>query len=320
MVFNIQIKTSLLILFIILFPTVAFSHPPLEANIINLNADIVYRVDELKWSIAGDVSGNNPNVLSELSWDNLQIRQISLHASLDAITYKTALFCPHFSIKGAYGFIYNGNNQDSDYYEDNRTLEYSRTNNSANNGNTLDLSIGVGPKFLLWNNNITLIPMVGYSYHEQNLTLQDGSQTIPAVGPYSGPYSGLDSTYSAEWKGYWLGIDSHYKLNQQITLKLRAEYHQVNYYADANWNLINTFSHPKSFDHHAKGSGNIYEFGIYYKVMNKILISASYTYQKWMTKPGRDRVYLKNGNTIDTMLNSVKLNSSSLHIGLNYQF
>ena len=35
-----------------------------------------FRQDSLDWSIAGDTSGNNPNILSELTWTDLEIFQI----------------------------------------------------------------------------------------------------------------------------------------------------------------------------------------------------------------------------------------------------
>ena len=30
-----------------------------------------YRKDELDWNIAGNINGNNPNILSELTWEDL---------------------------------------------------------------------------------------------------------------------------------------------------------------------------------------------------------------------------------------------------------
>lgn len=308
---------SVLLLFLFLcLPVAALAQPSFNSTEISLNVDTSYRQDQLKWSIAGNTDGSNPNILSELSWDDLRIYQIRLHGSLDVPLKKITLFLPHFSVRGAYGFIQDGNNQDSDYHGDDRTQEYSRTNNSADQGNTLDLSVGAGLRFPLWNNRVFLTPMIGYSYHEQNLTLQDGNQTTPETGPFDG----LDSSYSTRWQGHWFGFEFQYKPTPQITIKGLTESHRADYYAKADWNLIPSFAHPKSFDHHAKGNGLVYELGIEYQFKNNWFFTASGTYQKWKTRTGRDRLYLTNGTTLDTQLNAVNLKSSSLQIGLIYQF
>jgi len=100
-----------------------------------------YRVDDLDWNIAGDINGNNPNILSELEWEGLESFQIK--------TTNKTIFNQLFLLKGslAYGWILNGENQDSDYWGDNRTLEFSRSNNNSDEGNMLDASFGLGWQF-----------------------------------------------------------------------------------------------------------------------------------------------------------------------------
>lgn len=38
----------------------------------SLSLDAGFRSDDLDWSIAGDADGNNPNILSELTWENIK--------------------------------------------------------------------------------------------------------------------------------------------------------------------------------------------------------------------------------------------------------
>jgi hypothetical protein len=40
------------------------------------------RVDKLAWSIAGNAIGTNPNVISELTWRNLEIYQVGATANI----------------------------------------------------------------------------------------------------------------------------------------------------------------------------------------------------------------------------------------------
>ena len=79
-----------------------------------------YRVDDLNWNIAGDINGNNPNIISELTWDDLESYQLKFQGRLvwpNLIALRGSL---------AYGWLFDGKNQDSDYSGDNRTFEYSR--------------------------------------------------------------------------------------------------------------------------------------------------------------------------------------------------
>ena len=93
-----------------------------------------YRVDDLDWSIAGNINGNNPNVLSELTWDDVESYQVKLQGNF--------VWPNIIALKGYvnYGWIFDGDNQDSDYLGDNRTLEFSRSNNSTDDDYVWDNS------------------------------------------------------------------------------------------------------------------------------------------------------------------------------------
>ena len=41
-----------------------------------------YRTDDLDWNIAGDINGNNPNIISELTWDDLESYQLKFQGRL----------------------------------------------------------------------------------------------------------------------------------------------------------------------------------------------------------------------------------------------
>jgi hypothetical protein len=86
----------------------------------NTSLSAGYRIDTLDWSIAGDTTGNNPNVLSELTWDSLNILQIGIESDI-SIGQKVYM---RGNLSG--GYIYSGEVRDSDYAADNRTLEFSR--------------------------------------------------------------------------------------------------------------------------------------------------------------------------------------------------
>jgi len=41
-----------------------------------------YRSDDLDFNIAGDINGNNPNIISELTWEDLESYQVKFQGSL----------------------------------------------------------------------------------------------------------------------------------------------------------------------------------------------------------------------------------------------
>ncbi|MFA5259602.1 MAG: hypothetical protein WC450_00045 [Candidatus Omnitrophota bacterium] len=88
----------------------------------SVNVGYGLRQDDLVWSI-GYPGG--PNILSELTWDDVESIQLKGRADLT--------FYDHFVLDGmyAYGDVYDGTNQDSDYLGDFRTYEFSRSRNDS---------------------------------------------------------------------------------------------------------------------------------------------------------------------------------------------
>jgi hypothetical protein len=281
-----------------------------------LALDAGMREDNLDWSIAGDSSGSNPNILSELTWKNLRSYQVRLTSRMD--------IHDRFRISAALarGLIYEGENQDSDYLGDNRTLEWSRSNNASDDGQVWDFSLGLGPRFDFGLDYFALVPMLGFSYHVQKLTMSDGHQTIPP----NGVFSGLDSTYDTEWQGPWLGISLELNAKQPlwffqgVVFDLTFQYHWVDYEAEADWNLRETFAHPKSFEHKAYGYGMVYGLGATFFLSDRWSLALAFDYSEWETDNGTDRVFFSDGSSGTTQLNRVRWYAKTLSLGIAYHF
>lgn len=284
-----------------------------------------------------------PNVLSELSWDDVFIAQVRGNAKL-LIDLPSSAFSPYMRVTLAYGSIYNGENQDSDYAGNNRSLEFSRSNNNGDQGNVLDASFGLGLQFVKKKAQtgpiFRISPLLGYSYHQQNLRMTDGFQTLsrpdlfPDVQPL-GPFAGLHSTYETEWRGPWLGIDVSLETKKKHIFKASFEHHWATYDAEANWNLRSAFQHPKSFTHKATGKGIIASLGWEFPLRPKWSINANLNYQKWKTQPGTDTIFLSaagiqevfddtgvllSDGIIRQPLNRVNWESQALSLGFQYRF
>jgi hypothetical protein len=275
-----------------------------------------YRLDALDWNIAG--RSNFPNILSELTWSDLRICQVKGRA---------AIGIGSLYIRGSLGLgaILEGANQDSDYAGNDRTLEFSRSNNSGRGGSVFDSEAGVGIRFLSGDGRRGIAPLAGFSYRRQRLKIREGVQTIRVdfttgmVGPL-GPFNGLDSSYDTEWRGPWIGIDLFCNVSGKWRLFGTFEYHRVAYRAEADWNLRADLAHPKSFEHRANGEGFVISIGADYSISGNWSIHSQGELKMWSTNPGTHRFFFRNGSSSETRLNEVAWDSSGVMIGLTYRY
>ncbi|MEZ4485458.1 MAG: hypothetical protein R2864_13010 [Syntrophotaleaceae bacterium] len=279
-----------------------------------------YRSGELDWNIAGDSSGGNPDVLSELEWEDLDIFQTEASARIWVGSSRIPDLALCLKGSAAYGWVLDGDNRDSDYAGNNRTLEFSRSENSGDGGNTLDLSCAIGPQWGFRQQQFTIALLAGWSYHEQNLELSDGEQTIALDPSDLGPIPGLDSSYATKWWGPWLGTDLSWQLTDQMTLDGSFAWHFVEYEAEADWNLRSDLAHPTSFRHDAHGRGLTLDLALQYLLTDAWLVSLSYAYQDWQAKDGDSWTYAAGGSSSRTQLNEVNWSSHAVMLGLGYRF
>jgi hypothetical protein len=268
-----------------------------------------YRKDTLNWNEAG----SSVNIMSELKWDNLKIAQIIAAVRLD--------FHTDWNLRGmiAYGSIRSGTNQDSDYNGNNRTLEFSRSNNKGG-GEVLDGSIGLGrtlrPAGYAGEYTLSITPIAGFSIHRQNLKMTDGFQTIPATGSFPG----LNSSYAASWEGPWVGVDALVEWGGNWSLTATAEYHWAHYSANADWNLRSDFSHPVSFVHTANGRGFLLGAQSSYAADKNWWVSLAVTVQQMNTGTGIDQTFFSDGTVGFYHLNEVNWNSMACNLGIARKF
>lgn len=288
--------------------------PPISYEYADVYLKTGYRRDELQWSKAG--IGGQPNILSELTWEDIEIATINLGA--------TFYLKNNWFINGdvVWGEIFDGKNQDSDYLGNNRTLEFSRSNNGADEGNILDISLAAGHRFA-WplnqanTSSFELRPKLGLAYHSQNLKIVDGSQTIPA----NGPFEGLDSSYDTTWFGPWVGLETIFIKENRFSLGLNLEYHYIDYDAEAEWNLRSDLAQPVSFEHEAKGSGWVAEINSAWYFTQDLALTLELQYQEWLAdREGKTNRYFANGDEISLKFNESDWKSYGFSLGLNYDF
>ncbi len=282
-----------------------------------------YRNDSLRFTIPGP--GGQPNILSELTWEDI-------HSAAFGGDFRWSNSSGiYLRGRGDFGVVVSGENQDSDYNGDNRTMEFSRSYSDTSDGSLLDASIGVGYRFdIPWTadgGKFHIMPLLGYSYHAQEFQMTDGNQVIAAYQFEDfplGPFDGLHSRYDTKWSGPWLGVDMEMWFNPHHALLASFAYHWVDYEADAQWNLRQDFNQPLSFQHNADGEGYRLSLNYRYTAENNWFYTIGATYQSMDTEAGEYLLYTAGGNngagTWHLDFNEAEWESFSITAGVGYSF
>ncbi|MBI5141968.1 MAG: hypothetical protein HZA20_07220 [Nitrospirae bacterium] len=285
-------------------------------NRFEFGIDAGVRVDELGWHIAGDINGENPNILSELTWKDMKFDY--LQQRFDAKLTNDGLI--RLKERLGYGRVRSGKNRDSDYDGDNRTLEFSRSDNGVTGSRVADASVALGICITPATGGNEFIPYVGYSANVQNMRMTDGYQTVNPGG-FTGPFPGLDSKYDARWRGPWAGFDFLVNAGKNLRITGSFEYHfKVDYHAEADWNLREEFAHPVSYEHDSKGHGASISLGGLYELDENASLNITFGWRKFDAGSGTDTVYFVDGSEAMTQLNEVKWESKSLLAGFTLAF
>lgn len=291
-----QFVKLVLLLFLVAGFEIAYNDAAFAStNISEFSVGLSSRTNQLNWNIAGDLSGQNPNILSELTWTNIRTLGLNLNTR---ITINDQLFATGLL---SYGWIYQGANQDSDYYGDNRTNEFSRSNNNSSKGNTFDASIALGYQ-LIKTDQWLISGFLGLSSYNQYLWITDGYQTVSVKPPFSfnpppigTTFPDLNSSYFASWAGPWIGVTADYRITENLSVNCDFGYHMASYNGEGYWNL-----RSMTFYHTAQGIGINLSLGTDYRFNDKWSAGLNLESGNWSAGPGTDITY-----DIITRLNQV---------------
>ena len=255
-----------------------------------------YQQENLRWSIAGNSSGRNPNVYSELKWH--AVGGLSSGAALSWEVWQRLVVLA----EGSRMFTSSGRVSDTDYGGDDRTDAVYARSFESHKGYGYANFLGLGYRFVV-GSRLQLTPALGYEWSGQRLSIEDAAEL-------------LNSYYRTWWKGLVVRGSGELMLDGKWGLLFAGAYHQANYRADADWNLIQTFSHPVSFSHRADGYGLEGRLGMKYKVGGHVEVVLAGDYFNWRTGKGVDELYLTSGQTSQTQLNEVVMTGFGIKLGL----
>lgn len=292
---------------------------------VNVSLDGAYRTDELNW----DIGASDIKKLSALSYDDIRIYEIG---SLISAKVNSGIFAgvyAEFDI--SWGTIDKGDATDKDWENPADPSQVTNYSSSDVKGDDVqDYSLALGYEFQLGDSGFLLTPMIGYSYHEQNLDIGGGATTLASVYDDAGNYSHSEqvndplpseaATYDTEWKGAWAGLDIRYTASDRDIFSVEVQYHDYDYDAVGDWILIDTQKHPKSFTHSADGDG--YSVSVNYArilTLNWDFI-AGLNYKDFETDSGTEKNFLTDGTVLKQNFNGATWESYSASVGVTYKF
>lgn len=246
-----------------------------------------YRKDDLKFSIAGPTG--TPDVLNEVQWEGLHIFQTDLRGTITA--------WDHVYLRGStgWGWIMCGDVNDSYFGADGRTDELAHFNACIDNGTVFDISSGIGANIFPWRKGIVFAPLVGFSYHQQKLTIQDAIETIAPSPIFLGGIPGMMADYKATWRGPWLGFDFSFHPICDLRFSASYEYHWVCFRGKGDWTIYNPLTpgifFVNEFVQCAHGVGQIGNVGLHYTFGQNWGFGFFVTTQRWSTSKGTNTTF-----------------------------
>ncbi|MGH1470809.1 MAG: hypothetical protein ACRBCS_06420 [Cellvibrionaceae bacterium] len=285
---------------------------------------------KLDWNIASDLDTSvTPNVVSELEF-SAEAYHLGLKAKLESDVYwgDSQLL---LEVDSNYGAVIGGESIDSDYFGDNRTGLYSRSEAELEGDSLNFLEGGIGFQTKIFSVMTFSIAYGGYR-SEQNLNFQKGSQVYadPLVFfPFTledltdNLQQNLDSDYMTEWTGQWLSIKTVLTMGSWEFF-IQSKMTDGNYYGEGRWNLratgVDAFQQPKSFTHEAKSDGEEWSIGLSYQLTKSLSFSVNYVESEQTTDAGLSVTYFSNGTFNRSVFNGASWESSRKTIGIEYKF
>lgn len=255
-------------------------------------------VSNFDWSIAGNLQGQSPNILSALDFKSIT----SLGYFIKGIY--TPLKKIEIIVYYQQSKTISGHGTDIDYQDDNRSNPIYNLSFISNKG-TLHMFKGGGRTLLLNKEWINCGTSIHYSASAQNFHI------------LSPEMAALESTYQAKFKGIDFNVDTEVKL-KCIAVLLALGVGHTNYRAEANWNLQDIFMHPVSFSHAANGIEKTVDLSLNYKISGVLSLTFGGSFTNNKVSEGIDTSFLVTNKNITTQFNGASKTRYQAIAGLTF--
>ena len=277
---------------------------------------------ELSWNIAADPSGRfAPNILSELDYRDMHFYGVGVtFARLNPVNDDLALYADgHIRNSN----IHSGVSQDSDYADNNRQQEFSRSYADIANDDITELGFTLGLKSRWLDTNKDFLSFyIGREQQDVNINTSKGVVAVSSNLPVGLRFDDLDSAYDSDFAAWTLGFGAEHIYTWGV-VSVRYDYHDVSFDAKARWNLRQDFEQPVSFTHNGQGQGHGLQLGYSYRLCENLTLTALWHQLHYRINRGYDQTFFtNNGNPFSyvTRLNEVTYQNQSLKLGVEYLF
>jgi Protochlamydia outer membrane protein len=289
------------------------------ARSVEVGTRLGYGRDHLDWNIRG--LNGNPNVLSELTFTNIQSGVGILEGRWRE---------ERWSLEGelGYGLVSAGNVRDDDFDGNNRSGLFSRSQSSID-GHDLQSAALTAGVVLVEKENATLRIMLGTRYYSQRFRITNGQQIVsspsncPPVCPQitpppPGPINNLNSSYAARWFGPTVGLAGTAQLpTTPLWFRISAIWLPwLNYSGEGRFNLRSDLQQDPSFSHSATGSGAMTDLALAYPFLERYEVSGGWRYMYFSASNGTATTNFRTGSPTVTNFNEVHTRSNLFYIGL----
>ncbi|MBS0622191.1 MAG: hypothetical protein JSR80_04445 [Verrucomicrobia bacterium] len=257
-----------------------------------LEGEMLYRRDRFAWT----VSGQGIDVLSELTWRDLNIVGARVGAQAQLKNCTPCLL----KVEGMAGWLINGKEQDSDFSESGRQQEFSRSLSGVN-GYLFSVSASGG--YVISNDPCCrqlLILSLGVAGRSLYLRSFDGVDELFSPAPFP---EGLNATYRADWITAYFEVEGRTKVSPCLFLRSFLQIHGGGYFGYGHWVLRDLH-----FYHEAPGFGVVTTLQALFRVAPRWRLTATLRFEYWRTALG------------SANFNGAEWKSAGIEVGSLYRF
>jgi len=266
--------------------------------------------------VLGPVTGR-----SRLEWEDLRSDLLVLNAEIAPTRW--------LRISGAYGSgdLDDGRNTDTDWVSAPLFYAYDYKFSES--------KADVGGEVELWHADLHIVlsswldphkfpaeisVFGGYHSYRDELEMRNGLQTVLNETSVALPFPGVfNSTYDFDWEGLRLGARGIFPLSTRLSLQATgAMMTRVEFRGEGFWNLREDYRPvAPNFVQEADG-GSAYDvsLAVTYRPRRHVGLKAGYTWSHWSARDGTDTVYLRDGTTLGTELESVESTRVGYFVGV----
>lgn len=260
----------------------SISYVNAESSLINFEAG--YRRDHLSWKL--EAPSCDPLFEISSRFRNIDIFQVGL-------TGKANIGCNFYGRASVYwGWILDGDYQESTKLfvsipaiSELDSIEFTTEDRNIIDGRyTVDLDIAIGYPFYFCDCTLSLAPVVGYAFDQQNFCIDsDEGVDFSTAGGFLIPVSGDDCCcrkFISRWYGPFVGVDFEYRACHCLSIFGQLEYHWAQFRGRRHFHEDSAF-YFHDIHRRTWADGWVFKGGIDYDICDSWVIGLSATFKDY---------------------------------------